>query len=158
MMMAMVFALLGTGFVNAKVYKDSKADCKKNGHEWRNGKCRDKMKNKNAVNGKQPIMGGSSTTYAPQVFTPEAPYNAPGLVGNYFSGTNIATIYDPSGQTDESYTFTDIQAISQSIRASGVLIGTMPTPGFVQSAASCSGCKSATTRLYGTLVPEDAAA
>ena len=106
----------------------------------------------------QPIMGGSSSTYAPQAFTPAAPYNAAGLVGNYFSGNSIATIYDPSGQTDESYTFTDIQAISQSIRAQGVLIGTMPTPGFVQSAASCSGCKTATTRLYGTLVPEDDAA
>lgn len=105
----------------------------------------------------QNMVGTSSNTHAPQSFTPAEQFNGPGLVGNYFSGNKIATIHDPSGENDQSYTFENVMAISQSIRPQGVLIGSFKTPGWKPSRISCSGCKGPVTRLYGTLSRQDAA-
>lgn len=103
----------------------------------------------------QVMVGTNSNTYAPQSFTPSETFDGAGLVGNYFSGSKIATIHDPSGENSQNYTFENVMAISQTIRPQGVLIGSFKTPGWQPSKFSCSGCKGPTTRLYGTLSQQD---
>jgi hypothetical protein len=288
MMTAMVCALLGTVFVDAKIYDLSKSDCKKYSHEWRNGQCHDKVKYiKTPVTGSDasttsksiivnytttpanaatitfynkgkkaitepttifyggnfieiptnaafvdafyvpsndnndhvailkmmpidssksyslidpnstnepgdgtpwvltaftkstrtpvdqpvsvhaimggklsgPIMGGSSNTYAPQVFNPTSPYNGAGLVGNYFSSNGIATIHDPSGHNDVGYSFENVQGVSGNVRPVGLIeIGSFKDPNFKPSLVYCSGCPNGTIKLFGSLMQEDDAA
>ena len=175
--MATMFTVLGIEFLQADTYGYIKSDCAKHGHEWRNGKCRDKISKKSKAkiktksndqdvqndqnfdtpfddtNNNQPIMGGSSRTFAPQVFMPAAPFNNPGLIGNYFSGSNIATIHNPSGQSDESYSFDGVKSMSGNMRPLGLTrIGSLKDPNFVPSNVYCSGCPNGTNVLYGNLI------
>lgn len=46
---------------------------------------------------------------APLSFKPAKQFNGRGLIGNYFSITNTATIYDPSGKNNQKYTFEKVQ-------------------------------------------------
>jgi len=181
--MATMFTILGVELLQAKTYGYIKSDCAKHGYAWRNGKCRDKIAKKskgkaiieptnqdvynnqyfdplfNDTNNSQPIMGGNSRTFAPQIFMPVAPFNNPGLIGNYFSGNGIATIHDPSGQTDESYSFDGVKSMSGNMRPVGLTqIGSFKDPNFIPSGVYCSGCPTETKILYGNLVPTGSAA
>lgn len=62
----------------------------------------------NPVIKKEPI-GGNPATFAPITFKPVSPFDGPGLVGNYFSSSQTATIHDPSQNNTQSYTFTKVQ-------------------------------------------------
>ncbi len=57
----------------------------------------------------RPIMGRSSATWAPRTFQPLGQFADDGLVGNYFSSSQTATIHDPSGQNKQAYTFNNVQ-------------------------------------------------
>ena len=57
----------------------------------------------------QQSMGSNPATWAPVTFQPSEQFAGNGLVGNYFSSTQIATIHDPSEQNTESYTFKNVQ-------------------------------------------------
>ena len=108
----------------------------------------------------QPAAGSNRGTYGPQTFTPSGPYAGPGLVGNYFSSSKVATIHDPTQANPTSYTFDHIQSISTGGRAwpNGLAhIGSFPTPNFVKSNITCSMCPTGTTQLFGNLVPQDSA-
>ncbi len=79
-------------------------------------------------------------------------FSGSGLVGSYDSSSQTAQIYDPTGQNSTNYNFTGVKSTSTMARPYGLTkIGTYPTPGYVQSNRSCSGCPTATTTLYGTL-------
>ncbi len=107
-------------------------------------------------NNPQSIMGGNSNTYAPQIFTPVKPFNSPEFIGNYFSGSKVAIIRDVSGQTDQSYVFTDVQSVSGNIYPVGLTqIGSLKDPNFVPSGMYCSGCPNGTINLFGNLKLND---
>ncbi|MBV8660959.1 MAG: hypothetical protein JO129_02340 [Candidatus Dependentiae bacterium] len=57
---------------------------------------------------KEPI-GESSSTFSPITFKPAALFDGPGLVGNYFSDSQTATIHDPTQNNIQSYTFKNVQ-------------------------------------------------
>lgn len=55
------------------------------------------------------LIGGNSTTFAPRTFEPSSDFSGDGLVGNYFSSAQVATIHDPSGQNSKSYKFEEVE-------------------------------------------------
>ena len=104
---------------------------------------------------KEPI-GNNPATFAPQTFTPAAEFSGPGLIGNYFSHTKIATIHDPAGDNKTTYTFDNIHE--------GGLYAPTDDPslkliGSFTSGNRCSGgiCSHAfiVVNLYGHLVQDD---
>jgi hypothetical protein len=174
--LARLFACAGTNFVQAKVA------CIK-GFEWRHGKCRKKVKAKASSSDSttsdssntaptppitstppaQPILatpptqpvilGGNSNTYAPQTFQPDAQFAGQGLVGNYFSSSQTATIHAPSGINSVNYSFENVQSFSGNIIPMGLTyIGSFKTPNWVQPTVYCSGCPNGTNKLYGNLL------
>jgi len=56
----------------------------------------------------QASLGGSSNTYAPQIFKPAQAFNKKGMVGNYFASNSTATIHNPSLTEENGYTFTQV--------------------------------------------------
>ncbi|MBV8661213.1 MAG: hypothetical protein JO129_03665 [Candidatus Dependentiae bacterium] len=165
--LAMLFAMTGIDTIQATKGCESKTqDNCHGGCEWRKNKCRSKAKKvktskssskSNAIinnddSTSSPIMGGNPSTYAPQVFEPADQFNGDGLVGNYFSNSQTATIHDPSGINPTNYTFSNVQAISQAIRAQGTLIGTFSNPNWQPSTTPLAGGQGQTVRLYGNLI------
>ena len=61
-----------------------------------------------AAQASQPAPGSNPGTYAPQTFSPAPQFAGTGLVGNYFSSSQTATIHDPTGQNTTSYTFSNV--------------------------------------------------
>ena len=93
-------------------------------------------------------LGGM--TLAPQQFTVAQPFNKPGLIGNYFIDTKIATIQDPTGKNPTVYKFKNILTYNQSIKPPVQLsyIGSFQAPLKSNPMAGISQ----TNFLYGTLI------
>jgi hypothetical protein len=58
----------------------------------------------------QSSMGSHEGTWAPIQFKPKDPFAGKGLVGNYFSSSKIATIHDPSGKNNQTYSFKEVES------------------------------------------------
>lgn len=58
------------------------------------------------------LMGGNPKTFGPRTFEPSSKFSGDGLIGNYFSATQVATIHDPSGKNKKSYNFNEVEEYS----------------------------------------------
>jgi hypothetical protein len=98
---------------------------------------------------KNNLPGSNPATYAPRVFLPAHQFASDGLVGNYFASSHVATIHDPSGSNQQSYTFENVQEGGITAPDGLVLLGSYT------SRPACSGniCSHAIAlvNLYGTL-------
>ncbi len=71
----------------------------------------------------QKPIGSNPGTYAPVAFQPAEQFAGQGLVGNYFSSNQVATIHDPSGVNPTSYTFKNVQTGGIAVPTGLTLIG-----------------------------------
>ncbi len=125
---------------------------------WANGAC----SRKNTTQSGTSTNSGTGTSAGPngspsvavtlQVFTPDTQFANAGATGSYDSNTQTATI----SSLGKSYSFTGIKEVSTMVRPFGLTkIGTFANPNYVASNASCSGCPTRTTTLYGTLASQN---
>jgi len=54
------------------------------------------------------IAGSSSATWAPRRFTPSEEFMEPGMVGNYFESSSVATIHNPSTSDGSGHSFKNV--------------------------------------------------
>ncbi|MBP6870245.1 hypothetical protein KBC04_05155 [Candidatus Babeliales bacterium] len=111
------------------------------------------------MNSNEMLMGSNPATYAPRTFDPAKQFNGDGLIGNYFSATQVATIHDPSGKNSQQYTFTDVveksgYGIDETAPDGLVFFGSFMTAPQCAPGMMCAQVMT-NTALYGKLQSSD---
>lgn len=105
------------------------------------------------VDNNKPLIGKNPATYAPQTFEPGEKFTGNGLIGNYFKANQTATIHDPSGKNNKSYSFKDVVEKSSYSQNNANLEGLQFIGSFMSSPKCAPGmaCIKAmvVTNLYG---------
>lgn len=100
-------------------------------------------------------IGSNPSTYAPIKFQPGEEFSGDGLIGNYFKNNHIATIHDPSGKSDQSYSFEKVEESELLIPEGLILIGSYLKSPYCPAEMMCATVMT-TVNLYGLQVKNQA--